>query len=69
MFRYYITDLHMGSIIGTNEEKIAKDFASSEDYFVVDVQENLWLAVNGGSAEVLEYKEDDDGDDDDGGEE
>lgn len=58
MFRYYITDLHMGSIVGTNEEKIAKDFASSEDHFVVDVQENLWLITNGVSEEVLEYKED-----------
>ena len=69
MFRYYIADLDMGSIVGTNEEKIAKDFASSEDFFVVDVQENLWLTANGVSEEVVEYKEDGDGDDDDGGEE
>lgn len=63
MFRYYITDTTNGEVKGTNEESIAKDFASSEDYFVVDVQENLWLTENGTAVEIEEYKIEEDEED------
>ena len=42
-FRYYITDLTEGVVVGTNSRPIADDFAECEDYFVVDAQEGLWI--------------------------
>ena len=42
-FRYYITDLHQGNVVGTNSEEMAKSLATSEDYFVVDSVEGRWL--------------------------
>lgn len=42
-FRYYITDLHAGAVLGTNDSGVADDFRHSEDHFVVDAEAGKWL--------------------------
>ncbi len=51
-FRYYITDIGSGTVIGTNKTEHANDFALCEDYFVVDSEAGIWLQSEGGSVEV-----------------
>lgn len=51
-FRFYITDLHAGSIFGTNDESLAKDYAQSEDHFVADTETGLWLQTADHSSEI-----------------
>jgi hypothetical protein len=46
-FRYYITDLHAGSVVGTNDKELAESYALSEDSFVVDTQSGVWLSTCG----------------------
>ena len=46
-FRFYIADLFNGHVVGTNDEAKAADYASSEDYFVVDSQTGEWLTPEG----------------------
>lgn len=53
-FRYYITDLFEGAVRGTNELSVAKNFAESSDFFVVDCEEGKWLATEGESVDVVE---------------
>lgn len=52
-FRYYITDLHSGSIVGTNDTEIATKLSGSEDFFVVDTETGEWITPNG--PVVLDY--------------
>jgi hypothetical protein len=42
-FKYYITDLFDGSIVGTNDETKARDYTVSDDHFVVDAERGVWL--------------------------
>lgn len=42
-FRFYITDLLEGKVVGTDDEAVAKNFADSADCFVVDAEEGRWL--------------------------
>jgi hypothetical protein len=53
-FRYYITDLGEGAVIGTNNEGLAKDYAASCDNFVVDTETGRWLVEDGTDCEVEE---------------
>ncbi len=46
-FRYYITDLHAGAIVGTNDKDVADSCALSEDHFVVDAQSGIWMTPYG----------------------
>lgn len=46
-FRYYVTDLHNGSIRGTDDLDAAESFAESEDYFVVDTGTGEWIQPEG----------------------
>ena len=46
-FRYYITDIPAGQVLGTNDESVARDFQASEDDFVVDALEGKWLNMEG----------------------
>ena len=46
-FRYYITDLYEGVVAGTNDEDNARNFTSSDDYFVVDSDTGEWLTAEG----------------------
>ena len=42
-FRYYITDMHSGSIHGSDSAEVAASLRHSEDYFVVDTETGMWL--------------------------
>lgn len=53
-FRFYVTDLFDGCIKGTNSEQVASDFASCEDYYVVDTETNQWLTSDG-PQDIKEY--------------
>ena len=51
-FRFYITDLLEGTVVGTDDEAVAKNFADSADYFVVDAEEGRWLQSGDFNPEV-----------------
>lgn len=53
-FRYLITDLHEGCILGTNDKKVALELAESEDHFVADTKTGKWLQTNGESEIIKE---------------
>jgi len=53
-FRYYITELFNGKIVGTNDSAVAEDYAGSEDCFVVDTITGEWLQPNGNKVSVEE---------------
>jgi hypothetical protein len=42
-YRYYITDLFAGAIVGTNDKDVADSYALSEDNFVVNAQSGTWM--------------------------
>ena len=44
-FRFYITDLVDGDIKGTNDEELARQYAYSEDFFIVDTETGMWLSI------------------------
>lgn len=46
-FRFYITNMHSGSIQGTDKKSHAEDLAQSEDYFVVDTKTGEWVTTEG----------------------
>ena len=46
-FRYYITNLIAGKIVGTDDEATARNYAMSEDFFVVDTENGTWLLSDG----------------------
>lgn len=54
-YTYYITDLDMGEITGTNDEAVARSLAECEDYFVVNAEMGYWLLPKKESQEVKEY--------------
>lgn len=56
-FRYYITNLHVGAIEGSNSLDVAENFANSEDYFVVDSETGQWLQSDGGRVEVVDCED------------
>ncbi len=45
-YRYYISDPFYGGMTGTNDEKTARYYASSDDYFVVDTETGVQLACS-----------------------
>lgn len=54
-FRFYITDLFDGRIVGTDSADQAQMLANCEDYFVVDTETGEWLTPDGPVA-VTEVK-------------
>lgn len=46
-YRYYITDLNAGAIVGTNDKDVADSYALSEDNYVVDAQSGTWISPCG----------------------
>lgn len=46
-FRYYITAVNAGTVLGTDSEADAENFRQSDDYFVVDSEKGLWLSSDG----------------------
>ena len=55
-FRFYITDLFLGNLTGTNDAELAKQAATSEDMFVVDAETGNWL-VSDGTEEAIKETE------------
>lgn len=45
-FRYYITDLFKGEVVGTNSKDLAAECAACEDFYVVDSETAEWLYFN-----------------------
>ena len=46
-FRFYITDVMNGCIVGTDDEQVATEYAGLEaDAFVVDTQDGTWLCLD-----------------------
>jgi hypothetical protein len=41
--RFYIVDMREGEVRGTDSETTAKDYAQSEDHFVIDSRTDKWL--------------------------
>lgn len=50
--RYYITDLGEGKVTGTHSKDIAKEFAVSEDYIVIDALHGKWLLPDGSAKDI-----------------
>ena len=46
-FKYYITDLFEGAIVGTDSDEDAESMAASEEHFVVDTSTGEWLTSDG----------------------
>jgi hypothetical protein len=46
-FRYYITDLFEGEVVGTEDRELAKSLSKSEDYFVLDSEKGVWFNNDG----------------------
>lgn len=51
-FRFYITDLTQGSVLGTDSLEDANNYSLSEDHFVVDTGTGEWLPSDGSRLEV-----------------
>lgn len=55
-FRYYIQDPFEGSIVGTDDDDVAKNYAICEDYYVIDTQTGEWVLSDLSRIEVEEAK-------------
>lgn len=55
-FRFYITDLCDGTVKGTNNSKVARDFANSDDHFVVDTVDGTQWVGTRGKVSIKEFK-------------
>lgn len=53
-FRFIISDPFYGGLTGTDDEEVAKNYASSEDFFVYDSARGMQLEVNGELAPIPE---------------
>lgn len=55
-FRYIITDLFNGCVVGTDDEDTAMSLSNVDENFVVDTETSSWI-VNEEPLEIEEYKE------------
>lgn len=46
-FRYYIQDPFEGAVTGTDSEEKARNYASAEDFAVIDTETGKWLGTFG----------------------
>lgn len=51
-FRFYIVATEMGEVIGTDDAKVAKGLAQSEENFVIDTSLNKWIQEAGFEHEI-----------------
>lgn len=42
-FRFYIANALVGEVVGTNDEKIAKEFADDDENVVLDTETGEWM--------------------------
>ena len=50
--RFYIVDTLDGAVRGTDSETVAKEYAQSEDFFVIDSKTDKWLQSELSSAKI-----------------
>lgn len=56
-FRFYRVSMMDGEVTGTDDEELAKEYAESEDDFVIDTETGKWLLADGEeSQEITEFK-------------
>ena len=55
-FRYIITDLYNGCVVGTDDAEVAKSLSNFDENFVVDTETSSWI-INEEPLEIEEYKE------------
>jgi hypothetical protein len=55
-FRYIITDLYNGCVVGTDDAEVAKSLSNVDEYFVVDTETGSWITGEE-PLEIEEYKE------------
>ena len=55
-FRYIITDLFNGCVVGTDDEDMAMDLSTVDEYSVVDTETGSWITGEE-PLEIEEYKE------------
>lgn len=53
-YRFFVTDLFDGTVHGTNDEVLARDYAQSEDFFIVDAVSNVWIQPDGTDLPITE---------------
>ena len=51
-YRYYILDIYDGTYSATNERSVVDSYLVSDDFFVLDTEEDLMLCPGGGSVSV-----------------
>ena len=51
-FKYYITDIINGEVVGTDDRDLATNYAESEDFFVVDAEAGQWIQTDGEVVDV-----------------
>lgn len=61
-FSFYIVDPDQGEIFGTDTPDVAKEAAADENLFVVDVENNLFMATPEDYIDIIDI-EDDEGND------
>lgn len=59
-FRYYIVDTIYGEVKGTNDIEVAEDLSASEDFYVIDVEDNQQIVINtvGERFDIKEFRRD-----------
>lgn len=53
-FRYYITDLMNGTVVGTDDRAVVESFVATEDAFAVDTETGFQIMPDMTTAEVKE---------------
>ena len=56
-FRYYITDLFEGTVVGTNNKELAEQSSHCEEYYVIDTEVDAWI-VAGKYKSIEEWESD-----------
>ena len=56
-YKYYITDITNGEVVGTDDRDLAISYAESEDFFVVDAEAGQWIQTDGEAVDVESARE------------
>lgn len=51
-YKYLITDVSDGTVYGTDDESLAKNYAQSEDFFVADVERGVLFDTEGDEFDI-----------------
>lgn len=61
-FKYLITDLHNGEVVGTNKDEVAIELSFSDDHFVVSLEQKQSWLVEGQEQLIADYEGGEDND-------